>query len=209
MAVTGEEMLESVGIRSVRDSKRSDSKKKAGGSGKKQAGRAPVTWITRQPLKTSSSRRHDIHIPGTNIRHTAYRKRAAQARYDPREIRGPGGTDYELPAGYAGLTKGGEKVAQQVGSLHKEVSQRVIASGGVEAGVMLAGGFGAAWWVATRQADIYWALGTVAVSFFVAGGARNNAGIRDVSLGAMVGAATVLALNLTGKMNLASGQQGF
>lgn len=84
---------------------------------------------------------------------------------------------------------------------------RVIASGAVEAGVFVLGAAVSAWFVATRQRDIYWALGLGAASFFVAGGARNNAAVRDVSLGVLSGSAAVATLRAVGKLNKSSGQQ--
>lgn len=84
---------------------------------------------------------------------------------------------------------------------------RVIASGAVEAGVFVLGAAASAWFVATRTRDIYWALGLGAAAFFVAGGARNNAAVRDVSLGVLSGSASVATLRAVGKLNKSAGQQ--
>lgn len=84
---------------------------------------------------------------------------------------------------------------------------RVLASGVVEALPFAIGAGIAAVWAASQKSDINWAAGQTAVSFFVAGGARNNSLVRDSALGILAGSVTVLGLRALNKLKLASGQQ--
>ena len=92
-------------------------------------------------------------------------------------------------------------------SIHDTRVKRVISAGGVEVVWYAASSIATAAFIATRKNDIAWSAGTALVTFFVAGGAREDATIRDAALGAFSGAASVLALRLMGKLNRASGQQ--
>ena len=92
-------------------------------------------------------------------------------------------------------------------SVHDIRTQRVIASGGVEAVTFAVSSIASAGFISTRVNDIAWALGTAGLGFFVAGGARQDAMIRDFALGAMSGALATATLRFMGKMNRFNGQQ--
>lgn len=111
----------------------------------------------------------------------------------PPSVRAQRQTDYE-PADY-------------VPSIHDTRVERVIAAGGVEVLWFAAPAVASAAFISSRKNDIAWAAGTSIATFFVAGGAREDATIRDVSLGTFAGSVAVLTLRLMGKLNRFSGQQ--
>ena len=113
-------------------------------------------------------------------------------------IRAEGESDYESPYHFG--SKGGGDVANQ--GTGGAVMERVIASGAVEAGVFAIGAAGTAFFISTRTKPLDWVIGTGLVSLFVAGGARNNAAIRDISLGVLAGCAATGTLIVVGKTNL-------
>lgn len=92
-------------------------------------------------------------------------------------------------------------------SIHDKVSSRVIAGGGVEAGWFALASIASAAFVATRKNDLTWGAALAIGTFFVAGGAREDATIRDFSLGVLGGSAGVTTVRLMGRLNKASGQQ--
>ncbi len=114
--------------------------------------------------------------------------------------------DFESPYKVPHLKRKAKKEGGGVNQ-DNDVMDRVLASGVVEAGVFAAAAAGATWFLETRKRDLYWSAGVGLASFFVAGGARNNAGIRDVSLGILAASAAVLTINITGHLKLFSGQQ--
>ena len=122
---------------------------------------------------------------------THYRKKSI--------IRAEGESDTESPYKF-GSKKGGGDVANQ--GAGGAVMERVIASGAVEAGVFAIGAAGTAFFISTRTKPLDWVIGTGLVSLFVAGGARNNAAIRDISLGVLAGCAATGTLIVVGKTNL-------
>lgn len=82
--------------------------------------------------------------------------------------------------------------ASEPQSIHDTYRDRVIAGGGVETVWFLASSIASTAFLATRKNDIAWAVGTLIVTFFAAGGAREDATIRDASLGALTAGAGVL-----------------
>lgn len=91
-------------------------------------------------------------------------------------------------------------------SIHDTYRDRVIAAGGVEVVWFAAASMGGAAFLATRQNDVVWSLGTMVAAFFAAGGAREDATIRDLSLGLLSAGAAVLTLRAI-KPKAFSGQQ--
>lgn len=136
-------------------------------------------------MATTTAKTQATYAVAPMIPKTHYRKQAV--------IREPGETDDEI------ITKHSDGSATTV--------QRVIAAGGVEAGVLAIGSMASAVFIANQKDDIGWGIGLGLVSFFVAGGARNNAMIRDVALGSLSGSAGVLTLRAIGRLALKSGQQ--
>lgn len=132
---------------------------------------------------------------------THYRKKAVIK--DVRET-----NDFDSPYKVPHLKRKAKKEGGGVDQ-DDDVMERVLASGVVEAGVFAAGAAGAAWFLETRKRDLYWSAGVGLASFFVAGGARNNAGIRDISLGILAASAAVLTVNITGHLKPQAGQQVF
>ena len=122
---------------------------------------------------------------------THYRKKSI--------IRAEGESDYESPYKFGGKKGGGDVANQGTGGA---VMERVIASGAVEAGVFAIGAAGTAFFISTRTKPLDWALGSGIIALFVAGGARNNAAIRDISLGVLAGCAATGTLIVVGKTNL-------
>ena len=114
-------------------------------------------------------------------------------------IRAEGESDTESPYKF-GSKKGGGDVANQ--GTGGAVMERVIASGAVEAGVFALGAAGTAFFISTRTKPLDWALGFGLLSFFVAGGARNNAAVRDISLGVLGGCAATATLIVVGQTKL-------
>lgn len=92
-------------------------------------------------------------------------------------------------------------------NVHVRTHDTIIASGGVEATYYAGGAMLSAAWISTRQNDLYWAVGASLISFFAAGGAREDSAIRDISLGILGGSAATLAIRLLGKLNRSTGQQ--
>lgn len=92
-------------------------------------------------------------------------------------------------------------------NVHVRTHETIIASGGVEALYYGGGAMLTAAWIATRKNDLYWAAGASVLSFFAAGGAREDSAIRDISLGVLGGSAATLAIRLLGKLARSSGQQ--
>lgn len=92
-------------------------------------------------------------------------------------------------------------------NVHVRTHETIIASGGVEAAYYAGGAVLSAAWIATRQNDLYWAAGASLISFFAAGGAREDSAIRDISLGILGGSAATLAIRLMGKLARTNGQQ--
>ena len=90
---------------------------------------------------------------------------------------------------------------------HVRAYDTIIASGGVEAAYIAGTSFATAAWLTTRTNDISWSLGTLLLSFFVAGGAREDAAIRDIGVGALASSAAVLTVRMMGELKLRSGQQ--
>ena len=123
---------------------------------------------------------------------THYRKKSI--------IRAEGESDYISPYQF-GAKKGGGDVANNSGA-GGAVMERVIASGAVEAGVFALGAAGTAYFISTRTKPLDWALGFGLLSFFVAGGARNNAAVRDISLGVLGGCAATATLIVVGQTKL-------
>ncbi len=139
----------------------------------------------RRVMATTTAKTQATYAVAPMIPKTHYRKQAV--------IREPGETDDEI------ITKHSNGSATTV--------QRVIAAGGVEAGVLALGSMASAVFIANQTDDIGWGIGLGLVSFFVAGGARNNAMIRDVALGSLSGSAGVLTLRAINRLALKSGQQ--
>lgn len=132
----------------------------------------------------------DYTLGGYGPAKTHHRKKAI--------IREKGESDYESP--YRFGSKGGGDVATN--STGGAVMERVIASGAVEAGVFALGAAGTAFFISTRTKPLDWALGFGLLSFFVAGGARNNAAVRDISLGVLGGCAATATLIVVGQTKL-------
>ena len=134
----------------------------------------------------------DYTVGGYGPPKTHHRKKAI--------IRAKGEDDYASPYKF-GSKKGGGDVADNSGA-GGAVMERVIASGAVEAGVFALGAAGTAYFISTRTKPLDWALGFGLLSFFVAGGARNNAAVRDISLGVLGGCAATATLIVVGQTKL-------
>lgn len=95
-------------------------------------------------------------------------------------------------------TRQGAVTAGSSASIHKKAYDTVITSGGVEALAFALGAGVAAAFIATRQNDLQWGLGTGILSFFVAGASRSDSALRDISLGALGGSGGYLGVRAVG-----------
>lgn len=163
----------------------------------------------------SSAGSHDIHRAISRKTHGIIKKRQTYkpsqytlGGYGPAKthhrkraiIRADNESDFISPYQFGGK-KGGGGVADNNGA-GGAVMERVIASGAVEAGVFALGAAGTAYFISTRTKPLDWALGFGLLSFFVAGGARNNAAVRDISLGVLGGCAATATLIVVGQTKL-------
>ena len=92
-------------------------------------------------------------------------------------------------------------------NLHVKSYDTILASGGVEVAVYATGAFATAAFEATRVNDIAWSIGAFAISFVVAGAAREDTWVRDASLAVISGSAAVLGLRIMNKLVRVPGQQ--
>jgi hypothetical protein len=92
-------------------------------------------------------------------------------------------------------------------NLHVKAYDTILASGGVEAAYVGGSAVALSALLVTRKNDIAWSLGTFALSFFVAGGSREDSAIRDIALGGLGASAGALTLRFLGKLNRFPGQQ--